>query len=182
MRAWQNLCFGKGDKIMRMKKRAQEEIVGFVVIVVIVAIIFLVFLGISIRKEAPSTQKETGDVSQFLESLLEYTTACTVTYEPNYLAMDNLINECYSDSTCKSGEKACELLTRTVENAVEASWKIGPERPAKGYIFNATYVSESTIKPVLMITKGECKTERIGAERPIQSYPGNIQVSLEICY
>lgn len=182
MRAWQDLCFGKSHKIMMIKKKAQEEIVGFVVIVVIVAIIFLVFLGIAIRKEAPSTRKETGDVSQFLESLLEYTTACTVSYEPNYLALDGLINECYHSSTCKSGERACELLTQTVEGAVEASWKIGPERPTKGYIFNATYVSESTIKPVIMITKGECKTEKIGAERPIQSYPGSIQVSLEICY
>ena len=68
MRAWEDIRIGRGNK---MNRKAQEEIVGFVLIVVIVAIIFLVFLGIMIRQPGEVTSKESRDVSQFLGSMME---------------------------------------------------------------------------------------------------------------
>ncbi|MCU0642462.1 MAG: hypothetical protein MUF61_02700, partial [archaeon] len=51
-------------KLNRLKigngRKAQEEIVGFVLVVVIVAIIFLIFLAIFVRRPAPASAKESS--------------------------------------------------------------------------------------------------------------------------
>lgn len=167
---------------MKINKKAQEEIIGFVLIVVIVAVIFLIFLGISLRNQAPVTQREGGDVSQFLESVMEYTSSCAISSESAYLSIGELVKECYSGSTCRSGTGSCLVLRQMLQEIIETNWKIGADRPVKGYVFNATYVSEATKKDVMLLTKGECKTEKIGAEMPISAYPGNIETSLQICY
>ncbi len=185
MRAGQDICISKGDKMNKMtkiKRKGQEEILGFVIIVVIVAVIFLVFLGISIRRTSPATQREGADVSQFLRSAMEFSSGCTVTYEPNYLNIGGLLKECYSDSTCRSGEDSCHALSKALEEIIESNWKMGADRPVKGYTFNATYSSEGSSKSVIFISKGECKTERIGGEELFPVYPGNIRSTLQICY
>lgn len=168
--------------IEEKNRKAQEEIVGFVLVVVIVAIIFLVFLGIAVRQSEPVTQKESGDVSRFLESMMEYTTDCAIVSEYSYLSLGELVKECNSGTTCLYGGKSCDALKRTIQGAVEANWRIGPDRPIKGYLFNSTYSSESRAKEVLAMTKGNCTYERIGGEYEIPAYPGNIRVALEMCY
>ena len=52
---------------MQHKRRAQEEIVGFVLIVVLVVIVLVIFLGISLRNPKPQ-QRESEIIYQFLES------------------------------------------------------------------------------------------------------------------
>ena len=168
--------------MIKMKKKGQEEIIGFVLIVVIVAIIFLIFLGISVRQQAPVTQKESGDVSQFLESMMTYTTECAIGSGTSFINLGGLVRECYSGSSCGSGENTCKILTKTIQETVESNWRIGADRPVKGYIFNATYSSEATRKNIAFISKGNCSTERIGAEHLSPAFPGNIRSALEICY
>jgi competence protein ComGC len=167
---------------MIKNKKGQEEIIGFVLIVVIVAIIFLIFLGIFIRQKAPATQKESTDVYQFLQSMMEYTSDCAISYEPAFSNLGTLVKDCNADSMCKSGESACNTLNRTLRGAIESNWKIGPSTPYKGYVFNATYSSDSRVKEVMFITAGNCsRTGRIGAEYLSPAYPGTIASSLEIC-
>ncbi len=165
-----------------MRRKAQEEIVGFVLIVVIVAIIFLVFLGIAIRQPGTTTPKESRDVAQFLGSIMEYTSECTVSYEPAYLDLGELLKECYTDSECRSEREACEVLEETLKAAISTNWKIGPERPVKGYVFNSSYVSEGITREVIYVSDGACGTERVGAEYLTPVYPGNIRSVLDICY
>lgn len=171
----------KMRKIMKNKK-GQEEIVGFVLIVVIVAVVFLVFLGIFIRQKAPATQKESTDVYQYLESMMEYTSDCAVSYEPAFSSLGMLVRDCDSESMCKSGRTACETLNRTLREAIGLNWKIGPDRPAKGYIFNSTYESDAKTKQVIFIQEGNCSSSRMGAEYISPAYPGNIISALSICY
>lgn len=182
MRAWKNICFGKGDKMIKMKRKAQEEIIGFILIVVLVAVIFLVYLGITIRQKAPITQKESGDVAQFLESLMDYTTGCAIGSDTSFISLGELVKECYSGSSCRDGENTCKILIRTIKETVESNWRIGADRPVKGYIFNSTYNSGTTMKNIAFESKGNCTSERIGAEHLSPAYPGNIRSSLEICY
>ncbi len=165
-----------------LKRRGQEEIVGFVLIVVIVAVIFLIFLSLTLRRTPSVTQKESQDVSEFLESMMDYTSECAITSDRIYVNLGNLVRECYSGSSCRAGSNACSVLRRTVQESVETAWRVGADRPVKGYVFNATYVSDNTKKNVIFIAKGNCTSEKIGAEHLSPVYPGNIRSSLEICY
>lgn len=182
MRAWEDTHGGEGDKMTKMRRKGQEEIVGFVLIVVIVAVIFLVFLGLFLRQRAPATAKESVDVSQFIESMMEYTSDCAVSYEPAFSSIGVLVKDCNSGSTCKSGEKACSVLNRTLKGAIESNWRYGPDRPVKGYTFNSTYVSDATVKPVLYLSAGNCSYNRMGGEYLSPAYPGTIRSRIEICY
>lgn len=165
-----------------IRKRAQEEIVGFVLIVVIVSIIFLVFLGIFIRQSPNELQKESREVYQFLESSMEYTTSCAISYEPAYSKLGELIRDCYSGSLCTSGKQACVVLNETLVGVLDSSWKVGPERAIKGYIFNATYSTNTTQQSILAISRGNCSFNRQGSEYLIPAFPGTIVSSLNLCY
>ncbi|MEM4271610.1 MAG: hypothetical protein QXD13_00760 [Candidatus Pacearchaeota archaeon] len=163
------------------KKKAQEEIVGFVVIVVIVAIIGLVFLGITIRKSEP-LEKKSKDVSRFLESAMDYTTNCAIRSVPDYSSVGELLKSCYMRERCISGQDACDVLKADILALIESAWRIGPDRYYKGYIFNATYVSSSTTDEILSIRKGNCSVNLIGGDYITPSPPGNIKAELKICY
>jgi hypothetical protein len=163
-----------------INKKAQEEMVGFVAVVVLVAVIFLVFLGIAIRQGAPATQKESRDVSQFLQSSMELTTECAI-YEPAYLNLAALIKGCYSGEICTTGENSCDMLKRTMKDVIELNWKIGEESVFKGYMLNVTYSSETSSSEILYITEGNCSLNIIGAEQSISAQPGRITTSLNLC-
>jgi hypothetical protein len=166
---------------MRKNRRAQEEMVGFVLIVVIVAIIFIIFLAIFLRRGAHASAKESADVYQFLQGAMEYTTECAVSYEPAFSSLGELIKDCYSGATCTSGKSACAVLNQTVANIVESGWRIGPERPFRGYIFNSTYKSDNNAKTVLYQQRGNCSFNMIGGETLIAAYPGSISTTLRMC-
>src|SRR3989338_7985995 len=56
-------------------KRSQEEMVGFALIIILVSIILLVFLAFSLSK-SKTESTESYEVNSFLQSTLQYTTAC----------------------------------------------------------------------------------------------------------
>jgi len=170
------------NSMIRSNKKAQEEIVGFVLIVVIVSIIFMVFLGIFLRQQPSELQQESREVYQFLESSMEYTTICAVSYEPDFSKLGELIRECYSGSVCTSGKKACIVLNQTLTEILDSSWKVGPERAVKGYVFNSTYDTNTTQEVLVTIVRGECSFNRKGAEYLIPAFPGTIISSFDLCY
>ena len=175
--------FGKDNintNMRKIKKKGQEEIVGFVVIVVLVAVVFVVILGLYMNQNHPATERESRDVEQFLGSAMEYTSNCEV--GSRYFSLGELVRECYDDSECDSGEDGCGVLSRTLQEIIETNWKIGEDRPSKGYIFNSTYTSLGSYgEEVLFITKGNCTIGRIGAEYLSPAQPGSITSSLQIC-
>ncbi len=102
-----------------MKKRGQEEMIGFVIIVVIVAVILLVFLRFSLNNDVVS--ENNFEVETFLQVYLEYTTDCSNLEER--LTMRNLIVACNKDEECTDGIDACEVLEKETEEILKRVWQ-----------------------------------------------------------
>ena len=140
-----------------MRKKAQEEIVGFALILVLVAVIALIFLGISLRK--PIGVGESKNIENFLEASLIYTTTCQPNAE-NIYDLKGLISACYRQDNCLDGEDSCSVLNQTIIRLVESSFNVQETSVIKGYrysvkIQNNTFTSwENGIKTG-EITAGE---------------------------
>ena len=141
-----------------MKKKAQEEMVGFALIIVIVAIILLVLLSISLRKPQQE-EVESYEVDSFIQAFLQYTSNCRDDLE--YLDVQELIFDCNDGRMCVDERDTCEVLSSTMEEIIEESWKVGVDRPVLGY--ELKILSEST--EILSLSEGN-KT---------QNYKGSMQ-------
>ena len=173
---------------MRFNKRAQEEMVGFVLVMVVVAVIFLVFLGISLRNPVVEVGKESREVQMFLSSLLDVSSDCALGFEPNFADVDTLISECHQSSgkRCVSGERVCDVAEEVVGSVLAASWSVGNESVLKGYRFGVVYATNSsggaTEEDVLRVEKGECAGEKSGASTVRPAFPGTLVTKMELCY
>lgn len=134
-------------------KKAQEEMVGFVLIIVIVAVIVLIFLGFSLKQDNEMflDSKETGN---FVNSMLQYTTSCKDNYD--YFSVSELIKECYDNQKCLDGRDTCEVLETTIENLVVSSW--GGKNEVKGYEINI-----SSDKELIYVLEGNKTRKYKGA-------------------
>lgn len=181
MRNRKNICFRKSNRI---DKKAQEEIVGFVAIVVIIAILLVLLLGFSIRKPTSSNQ-ESKDLYQFLESLMKYTSQCAISYEPDYSSLGELIKECYSGaSLCLNQKSPCVVAEEDIKNIIKASFKVGEAQNYKGYEFKSIYSEDETeklSKEIIIIKEGNCSSSYIGSEVFIPAFPGTISSSFKLC-
>ncbi len=167
---------------MRMKRKGQEEMVGFIMIVVVVIVVLLIFLGFGLRNR-DSGFRESAEVSQFLQSSMEFTTDCAVGYIPAYARLGELFKECYRGSLCVGEKSSCETLNYTLEAIVGNSFRIGEEFPLKGYEFRSIYsMNSSATEEILFLSEGNCSSNRIGSEYLIPSSPGVIVNKLELCY
>ena len=163
-------------------KKAQEEIAGFVLIVVIVIIISIIILGISIRQSNKDVG-ESRDVYQFLESMMQYTTDCAISYEPAYSKLGELIDKCNSGlSRCISGKEPCEVAKDTLTKMIDSAFYITDETHIKGYEFKSIFISNNQEKELISVSKGECKGRIRGSEIPIHSFQGDISNTLKLCY
>jgi len=138
-KATRALTLNNMKKGLPKSKRSQEEMVGFGLIIALVAVILLVFLWFSLVK--PGKQNvESYEVESFIHSALQYTTACKDRYGP--IEIKDLIFECYNNEDCEDGEKSCDILNNTLRGMLEESWKIGQDRPVKGYFINISVEGE----------------------------------------
>ena len=163
-------------------KKGQEEIVGFVLIIVIVAVVFLIFLGIFLRQK-PISASESIDVSQFLESSMEYTTSCVTSFYPDYRKLGELFKECLSKTKCLDERETCEVLNETFGKIIENSWQIGEDNPLKGYEFVSEYSpsGDSPKEIILSLSSGNCTGTLKGSSYITPAFPGNIESRLKIC-
>lgn len=120
---------------MRKNKstHAQEEMVGFALIIILVAVILLVFLAFSLSK--PKTEAtESYEVNSFLQSTLQYTTACqTSSGIKKFNTIQDLVFECDLKNKCSNEEDSCKILNETLTGLLKESWPTGENRPNKGY-------------------------------------------------
>lgn len=141
-----------------IKKKAQEEMVGFALIIIIVAIILLVLLSISLRRPQQENV-ESYEVDSFIQAFLQYTSDCR--NEREYLDIQELIIDCDNGRMCVNDRDTCEVLSSTMEEIIEESWKVGVDRPVIGY--ELKILLEST--EILSLSEGN-KT---------QNYKGSMQ-------
>lgn len=123
----------------KLRKKAQEEMVGFGLIVMIIAVIILVVLGLMLRG-GNEREVESYEINSFIDSMLEYTTEC----EDNSgfpIALRNLIRKCTNKDVCSNNLDSCEVLNSTIRGILEKSWQTGEDRPVKGYEINITTAS-----------------------------------------
>ena len=168
---------------MIKNKKAQEEIVGFMLIVVIMVIVLVIFLGLIIRKNS-NNETESKEIHQFLESLMKYTTDCALSYVPDYSNLGSLIKECKTTSICTSGKDPCEIANDTIAEILESSFIVSKESSIKGYEFSSIYSINKTQfgEEILKISKGSCNGSIKGSDLPSPAYQGTISNSLRLCY
>ena len=144
----------------RIKKKAQEEMVGFALIIIIVAVILLVLLSLSLR--SPQREEvESYEVNSFIQAFLQYTSDCRDDF--GNLSVRELIIDCNDGRMCVDERDACEVLSSTMEEIVEESWKVIGDRPVLGY--ELKILSEST--EILSLSEGNKTRSYRGSMQPL---------------
>lgn len=171
-------------KINKIKmKKAQHEIVGFILIVVIVVVIGLFMLIFYIRKTP--VEYENTQAANFLQASMLYTTDCAVNFEPQYHNLEDLIKSCYKNERCLSEEMACSALNGTLAELAHESWLVSPDKPVNSYSLLVYYEEsgEDAVRDeILSLEEGNCTGSKTGAEYLLHHSPGNIIIAMEICY
>lgn len=167
-----------------MKRKGQEEIVGFVIVMVLVSIVILILLGLSLSNEPGSVNSK--DIEQFLQSSLEYTSTCAIRYVPDYARIGELVDSCRQHETCTDGRNACDVLNSTFSEIIPVGLHIGPESPFIGYMLNITYSvnkSQEIPQTTLYLGLGNCTgASRRGASIVLPGESEGLNyVALEAC-
>jgi len=140
-----------------INKKAQEEMVGFVMIVLLVAIISLVFLGIYLRQGPSSEGIQNSEITQFLNALTEITTDCTIAGTRR--TVRNLFTKDPGLPCEDTNATVNETLRVTIDGAVRESWNFGLESPTQGYWFTSpTFTSLSSIRDCPLSNSIKAKT------------------------
>jgi signal transduction histidine kinase len=161
-----------------IKKKGQEEMIGFILIIILVAIMALVFLTLSIKK--PTKELTSREIENFLHSSLMYTSSCKQSSEIMYDFKD-LVVACYNDEVCFDGRDSCAVLNETAHGLIETSFNVGEEGNYKGYAFS--FYDEKN-KTFLYIKKGNETSIRYGSEVYFFNYDlgENIYIRLRLFY
>jgi|WetSurMetagenome_2_1015567.scaffolds.fasta_scaffold375777_2 hypothetical protein len=158
-------------------KRAQEEMVGFVLIILLVAVIFLIFLGLFLRRSSTDNRIESSEISQFLDAMTEVTSNCSLNSGYSFESIGDLATECERNSLCSGGKTACEILKTSTKEIIESSWNFGAESPNKGYKFLISFNS-SLAQPIIWNSvAGSCGSYREGS-RSFQKATFDLKICL----
>lgn len=175
---------------VKMNRRGQEEMVGFVLIMVVVAVIFLVFLGIFVRQRGNAEQSDSAEVAQFLDAAVDITSDCSLNGGFNYLTVYDLIEECAKGpAPCDSGEGVCTALKKTLSDLAQSGWNFGTGSVTKGfnlavYKYDVTTNSRTIIQGndgALQTSKGICGAKVRGADKLLYTTQGTIIIEMDLC-
>jgi len=158
---------------MKIKKKSQEEMVGFVLIIVLVVVIGLIFLVLSLRK--PSSLNTSEEINSFLHASSKFTTSCQK-YKGDFYDLSGLISACSKREDCFNGTFSCTILNETINTLINSSFKVGEKY--KGYYFKAYQRNET----LFSIKKGNETNSKVGGEISIYTEAGNIKLVLELYY
>lgn len=168
-----NWVWGKMKSLM---KRAQEEMVGFVLIIVLVAVIALVFLAISLRK--PAAERGSEEITNFLHSSMLYTTGCQPRGGEVY-NFKELITACLGNENCLNNESACDILNKTASELINLGFQAGEDAKYKGYVMKIYGENNQTL---FYLAKGKTAGNKLADE--VRVYGGAVEtaVRLELYY
>jgi len=159
-------------------KKAQEEMIGFVLIIVLVAVIGLIFLGLSLRNPQKEIV-ESYEVESFIQSFLQYTTDCG-NYRENYLPLQKLISACVDGEICLDERESCTVLSSTLTEIIESSWKVEGDRPIQGYELKIVLEDGTDVIP--LINKGNVTKNSKGTSQPFTPLGENYKVDFTVYY
>lgn len=175
-----------------MSKKAQEEMMGFVLIVILVSIAGVIFLGIFLRSGG---DEDIGQKSSKLYSLIgglsQITTSCEIP-QSNLINVRDLIRECINGNvctacqgeTCGNTDGACEVLENTLKKAMESSYVVTDKSYTKYYNLSIYYEfdGKNIISPILVGSQGNCLGNKLSNNRPFDDQGEKVIMSLEICF
>ena len=143
-------------------KQGQEEMVGFAMIIIIVAVVILILLGIALNKPE-TTSIDSYEVGSFIQASLQHTTDCSTDGGQSYNDIENLISECDFEQICDDGRNACSVLDSELKKVTLEAWRVGENRPVKGYVLNITLDGNS----LLSVSEGNETNNYKGASQPL---------------
>lgn len=154
------------------RKRAQQEIAGFVLIVVLVIVGMMVFLVISLRGH-PESQNSV-EAGYLLDAIMKQTTGCAIVYEPNYDTFEDLFKHCYEGDRCKNLDvSACDYLNDSLGDVLKTVFAY--ESDANAYQLD--FFDENNSEGILQIRGGNCTGDVVSAERKINE----LKIRIKIC-
>ena len=161
-------------------KRAQQEMVGFVLIVVLVMIALMVFLVISVTSE-PETSTNNKEADNLLSAVLSHTTECAIVFEPDYDDFEDLIKSCYASKTCSNlGKPACEYLKTSL--TVVMSDSMATLSDINYYKLSVLEEDLEGTEGLLLLEEGNCTgSSTFGASKLLAYSSGKLYVTLELC-
>ena len=118
---------------MIKSKRAQEEIVGFVVIIIIVSVILLILLWFMLRTPDKNAVED-YEVESFIQATLQYTSNCESGV--GFLPVRDLIVACEQKENCLDEKYSCLALNETLKDIIQTGWNVGTQSAIKGYKFS----------------------------------------------
>ncbi len=135
-----------------MKKKAQEEMVGFVLIIVLVAVIALIFLGISLRSNTTVEAQQSKEIDSLLTGIAQYTTDCEKPRDRQH-DVEDVIVMCYNNDVCEDGRAACEVLIEDLRGIVESVYSV--EQGSRVSYYSLSVQDSEKILVIQNITQGE---------------------------
>jgi hypothetical protein len=167
-----------------MRKKAQHEIMGFVLIVIIVMIIGLVVFSFFAGRTGSKSQTS-AELSHLLNAVTIYTSDCAVGYIPDYRDGQKLIKACYNNDICLDGRNSCDALNSTIKETVSKSLRVSEDSPTKAYKIRIYYKdSFSNVDEELINFQEGVFTNcsnKLGSIHSIPESPGIINIELETC-
>ena len=165
--------------------KAQQEILGFVLIVVIVTIVGLGLLTLSIGR-GEIKKSVSVEISNLLEAAMSSTTNCSI--NEGYKELGDLIKACYKNQNCYDGENSCEVAGSNLKEIISQSLGVGDNSPNKAYNLSVYYsiVNSSIRDEKIKIQRGifaNC-TSKAGASTSLLAdslNSGMINIELEVC-
>jgi len=179
--------------MVKLNKKSQHEIAGFVLIVLIVSIIGVIFLSLTIGRGEVDMQTSI-EISNLLEASMYHTTDCAINYVPQYREVQDLIKECYKDKggsyrECLGGRDVCEVLEYEFKNIIDKSLEVSDKSPNKAYKLNIYYSYDDEVnarEEILNFENGDfgnCSSV-VGGNHPtpVSSFgSGKIEIDLIVC-
>jgi len=160
------------------RTKAQQEMVGFILIVVLVMIGALVFLVISVRN-SPEPASSVR-VENMLGAVMKQTTDCAIPAEPYYKTFEDLFKSCYKGSRCENmNVSACDYLNESLTKTLGAL--MDSEAAVSAYELNFFLRDEEGQQGLMRMGTGNCTGRILAAQRSIVSGSESLIVRLRIC-
>lgn len=163
-------------------KKAQQEMIGFILIVVLVVVGMMIFLVISLKNQG-GEDSGSLEASNLLDALLRYTTDCAIVFEPQYDTFEDLFKSAYHGDTCSNkGVSAESYLVDHLEEVLSSL--LEGEATAGGIqvmFIERDDSGEAGIIPPIMV--GDCSGSASvqSAQRSLVSESQRLIIRLSIC-
>lgn len=158
-----------------MNKKAQQEMIGFVLIVVVVVVGLMVYLVISLKSGG---EERTGvKAGNLLDSIMKMTTECAPVFEPDYDNYEELFGSCYANEMCRNvNKKACDYLNESLSEVLGEVMKSEAEI---NYFKFELFVKDG--EGLLEIKQGNCTGSITGAQRQTSKNSQVLIARITIC-